>query len=238
MTKARLIFAAIAASLVMGLAIPTLAQTSPPKIEKPSSSLVGSTTVLLSMTYNTAGLPSRGWFEVSTDAGMSGAKTYGQMQNSPTSSWTGFHSTVSGLTPATTYYFRGVISAPSGKAESSVASFKTSAASAPQPPTVSFQNSGYEGVGAGSYRVSFIMNGNGLGGTCYLLWSTNSSLGGAQRVGQQSFSASPTARGYHPTINISKLADKTVIYFEAVVETSAGTAKSGIKSVEIRNAPY
>lgn len=239
MIKARLFFAIIGACLITGLAVPTLAQNAPPKVQKVWSSVVGSTTARLSMSYDALGLPSRGWFEVSNDAGMSGAKTYGQMQNQPASGGIQFHTDLSGLTPGTTYYYRGVISSASGKGESTVASFKTSAATAPKPPTIAFQNGGYGGSGPSAYyRMSFTVDGKGLGGTAYLLWSTNSSLSGAQRTGQQSVSAGPTGQGFHPTISINKIPDKTVIYFEGVVETSAGTAKSGIKSVEIRNAPY
>lgn len=239
MRNTRWFFSIVAAFFIAAITIPAFAQSNPPKIEKVWSSLAKSSTVVLSMNYNAQGLPSRGWFEISTNANMSNAKNYSERQNQGYNGSSGFNSTISGLTPATTYYFRGVISSPAGKVESTIASFKTEAATAAQPPSISFDSSGYETYnGVLSYRCSFKADGKGLAGTLYLLWSTHADMSGAQRVGQQGLPASSVGQGFHPQINISKMADKTVIYYQGVVETSAGTVKTPVKSVEIRNAPY
>jgi phosphodiesterase/alkaline phosphatase D-like protein len=98
-------------------------------IERIWHSNVRPTAAVLSMVFNDNGQASRVWFDLGTNANLSGARrvgdlrqdTYGRAQS---------HATLSGLKPNTVYYYRATISTPNGTASSGIQSFKTKSAAA------------------------------------------------------------------------------------------------------------
>ena len=215
------------------LLVPLPVLASAPVLSNTGSFNVGSVVAGLGTAIGKTDQPVRSWFELSTDASLAGAQRVGESTDPPT--WTGRakNASLSGLKPGTKYYFRACAKNNDGTTCSPILSFTTSSAPA-KAPSVTY--SGVD-VGVASIMVNFAYSGHGLGGRFIARWSRSADMSGAITFSDTGFSAGPTDGTMHPTINTAGLPDKTTIYIQGYVVTSAGEAKTQIASFVVRTAP-
>ncbi len=111
----------------------TLALT-PPQVTALTVSVVKPTTALASITVNAMNKSSNAHVQWSTDPMLAGAARSAGQSLSP-SAVRQVHEDMTGLAPATTYYYRGVISNPEGTGYSAIQSFRTLPGTIATPPS-------------------------------------------------------------------------------------------------------
>ena len=195
---------------------------------------VGPTMAGLSMELDDGGSPSHEWFDLSTNPDMSGASVVGDEHYGQGYHGLQSHATPAGLMPNTAYYFRAHVRTYYGETVSGIQSFRTAAATAPSPPSISLQRSE---IYQGAWLFTFSCDGHGWPGNFYALWSTRPDMADAQRRGDEGIIAGPTGQGAYLKVGLGEVPDNTTIYVQGVAVTAGGEQRTGIQSVLVRNGP-
>jgi hypothetical protein len=205
---------------------------SPPWIHRIYARDIGSTMAMISVDYRNYDQPSRVWFELSTHRDLSGARRVGERVQDPISGGYATHESLSGLTPNTVYYYRAYVKNYDGEVYSGIDSFRTTAGI--KQPSVEF----YKGrLTANSLELEFSCDGGGTDGHCLVMWSTSASMSGEKILKDASIEPLSSGVMMYADFRLSSVPDKTRVYFQGVMKTSVGTAKTGVHDFLIRNAP-
>ena len=131
---------------------------------------------------------------------------------------------LSGLTAATTYYYRVVATNVAGTTYGSIASFTT--ATPERPPTV--QTLGATGITTGGADLNGSANPNGQATVAHFEWGLDSSLAGAIPTPDQTIENGVTSIAL--AAQLSGLAAATTYYYRVVATSTAGTRNGSIAS--------
>lgn len=209
----------------------------PPQVIRESVWRLGATTAGLTMLIDDGNAPATTWFDLATAPDMSGCWQVGRYQNQTGYGRVNVNPTFAGLSPATTYYYRGQVQTLVGSATGSIQSFQTAAATAPQPPSISCDRVELEVQDVLGWLASYTVNGHELGGTVSGAWSLNADMSGATQFdgtyGPQHFMASPTAQGFYSFIPSTQFPKGTSVYFQGTAQTAGGTTLSNVGSAVI-----
>ena len=205
---------------------------SPPTIEAPRAANVGATTAVISAATNCHEQKCRVWIEYSTHADLSNATRASERVLDASPYGISVNAFPAGLQPNTVYYFRGYAKNYDGEVYSAIGKLKTAAEAA--PPSVQFRTANIRGD---LMNLELACNGGGLDGTCSVMWSTSADMSGAKEIKSEHMSAQPTGSMFYATFNVTTVQDNTHVYFQGVMKTARGVAKSGIVDKLIRNKP-
>ncbi|MBX4215388.1 DUF11 domain-containing protein [Candidatus Parcubacteria bacterium] len=208
-----ILFAALTASALFGVAA-AHAQT---------SSTLTCTGVTLSGSVFPNGASTNAWFEWGTTQSL-GTQTAAQAFTANSN----FTSSLTGLTPSTTYYYRAVAQNVNGIAYSPDLSQPPLSFSTPscQPagtaPTVTTNSANVLGQNAAT--LSGTVNGNGQATTAWFEWGTSPSFGNT--TSQQTFGTGIS----NTTFTVSSLSPNTTYYYRAVAQNASGTVQGATLS--------
>jgi CubicO group peptidase (beta-lactamase class C family) len=162
------------------------------------------------------------WFEWGTDPGLSTfSSTAGQSVGSGTTVQA-VSAALSGLSPATAYYFRAAASNAGGTAKGSILTFSTTAPLQAPVVTTNAATSVTETGGT----VNGAVNPNGQETTAWFEWGTDPGLSTFSSTAGQSVGSGTTSQAVNAAL--SGLSPGTAYYFRAVASNAGGTAKGSI----------
>lgn len=129
------------------------------------------------------------------------------------------------LKPGVKYYYQLIATNPYGTGKSAIGTFTTPGGTAKAPVVEKVWSWNLTGATGG---LSMAVKNDGQDGSCYFLYGKDASMAGAAKAGASSLEGSSWGIESHATL--SGLTPKTVYYYQAVVTTPIGTAKSGVAS--------
>lgn len=203
----------------------TTAGALPPAVVDASSSSVSSTMALLSAVIDGHNMPANAWFQYGTDATLASAVQTAVQSVPAMTTAVNANGSVSGLLPATTYYYRAFAENAYGRSAGAIKSFATAASSAPTGlPTLNRPS--VSSVTSSSAVLSAVLSSVPETTTVRLLLSRSSTMASATTVRQRSIAPQPT--GTSVNVALSALLPATVYYCQASATNSKGTTLSDI----------
>jgi hypothetical protein len=204
--------------------------TPPPTVVTGAASNVGPTSAMVAGTVNPQGLATTYLFEYGKTTKY-GSKTASKTAGSGTSSVV-VSTTISSLSPGTTYHYRIVATSTAGTSKGADHSFTTT----PPPSVVTGAGSN---IGPTSATVAGTVNPQGLA-TTYLFEYGKTTKYGSKTASKSAGSGTSTVA---VSTTISSLSSGTTYHYRIVATSSAGTSKgadrsfkTGTQSVTIANA--
>jgi streptogramin lyase len=190
-----------------------------PEVANASSGTISDTGATLSADIGAHAQSTQYWFEYGTTTGY-GDQTIHKSAGSGNTVGN-FASSVTGLSPSTTYHFRVVASNPAGTTYGADATFTTTASPPPPPPPAppSIANTVSSNVGQTDADVQADVNPNGQATTSWFEYGTDTSYG-------SSTSALPAGSGSSEVSvldSLSGLAPGTTYHVRAVASSPGGT---------------
>ena len=237
----RLMRAALA-GLVGLLAAAGTAAAQAPSVDRTFATEVTGDHAVLNANTNDGGAPSHSWFDFGTGPDLSNASRQGESREPRGYGGIQIHAFLNGLRPNTTYYFRAHMQTPFGNSTGSIESFRTVAAAAAAPPSISFTSKAFERWDRwNGWRLDFLVQAHGVGGRGYAVWSTDPGMANAQVVRDPQWPGGMrdvpwTGEEMHIFCPHDLFPDNKTIYVRAIVETSAGKSQSDVVSFE--NRPF
>ncbi len=192
---------------------------------------IDGTGATLNGTVNPNGLATQAWFEYGTDPGLQvHASTPNQdvgngLIAQPVST------TLSALSPGTTYYFRACAENGAGYSAGQILNFTTASSGSP-PAVTTVAATSVEATGA-TLNGSVIPNG--LATDAWFEWGTDSSLATYGTTGAQAVGSGSTSQ----TVNqaLTGLTTGTLYYYRVAASNGAGTSKGAILNFRPGAAP-
>jgi hypothetical protein len=161
------------------------------------------------------------WFEYGTSSGL-GSKTEYVSAGDGTAR-VNASIPISGLTPATTYYFRLDAQNQLGTVQGVIMNFKTAGPAAAKGPTVTTQNT--TSLGTTSATVHGTVNPNGDTTNYWFEYGTQSAIGSILPNSTAPKSAGNGTRDTSIQMDITRLTTKTTYYYQIVAQNSFGLVR-------------
>lgn len=213
----------------------TVSTNQPPAAITNTATGINQTSAVLNAAVNPNNNSATAWFEYGTTASL-GSQTGSQPVGSSNSN-INFSSSISGLQPNTTYYFRAVAQNSYGIARGSILSFTTSFQVINNPQNGSaplVYTNPPSGVGPSYTTLQGSVNPNNFSTAAWFEYGTTPSLGfstGFNSVGSGSSFVNFSR-------NATNLLPNTLYYYRAVAENSGGLAYGNILTLNTGNSYF
>jgi uncharacterized protein (TIGR03437 family) len=194
----------------------------PPAVTTSPAASIAGNSATLNGSVNPNGLDTQVWFVYSTSSSLSRFFYTAQQDVGSGTAAVPISAGISGLSAGTTYYFQLVAQSAAGTFKGSILSFITASI----PPVVT--TFAATSVSDGTATLGASVNPNGLETQVWFLYGTDSNLKGALSSPKRDIGAGITAVSVSG--GIASLTMGTTYYFQAVAQSSGGTAYGSILS--------
>jgi phosphodiesterase/alkaline phosphatase D-like protein len=204
----------------------------PPTVTTIGSGQIGQTTATLTGSANARGSATDVWFEYGTDPSLSEPATSPAQSIGDATAVVPFAEGLTGLAPATTYFFRAVARNEAGTVRGSILQF-TTLAPPPEPPTVITGGAAVQGDDAA--EITGTVNPNGSATQVWFEYGTHPQLVEPSSTPEQAAGGGNLAQPFNALLD--DLDAATTYYYRAVGANVAGTTRGTIASFTTEAPP-
>lgn len=194
-----------------------------PTVTTNSATSIGSTSATISGAFIANGASTTPKLIWGTDSGLSGAAT---VTNSASVGTFTSSTSLTGLTPSTTYFFQAQGTNSGGTANGSILSFTTLASGGPASGAPVVTTDAATSVGSTTATINGTFDANGAATTPRFIWGTDSGLSGATTTSD----GTATIGIFTDSRSLTSLTPGTTYYFRAQGQNSDSTQSGSILS--------